>query len=88
MPVRDIPPIHPGEHLAEFLGELGIDPGRAAADLRIPTNRIETVLCGTDRITADMALRYFGTLCRLRHALRGILDVAAEQIHQILTPAR
>ena len=78
MPVREIPPIHPGEHLAEFLSELGIDPGRAAADLRIPTNRIEAILCGADRITADMALRlgrYFGTSAAFWMSLQSKYDL-------------
>lgn len=57
MPDRDVPPIYRGHHLAEFLAQLGIEPGPAAVDLRVPASRIQAVLCGTDRITADLALR-------------------------------
>lgn len=78
MPVRDIPPIHPGQHLAEFLAELGIEPGQAAAELRVPASRIEAVLGGTDRITADLALRlgrYFDTSATFWMSLQSNYDL-------------
>jgi addiction module HigA family antidote len=57
-------PIHPGEHLAEELEELGISAAELARQLHIPTNRVTGVLNGQRAITADTALRlghWFGT---------------------------
>jgi addiction module HigA family antidote len=57
-------PIHPGEHLAEYLDELEITPYRLAKDIHVPQTRISEILKGTRGITADTALRlsrYFGT---------------------------
>jgi addiction module HigA family antidote len=57
-------PIHPGEHLAEELKELGISAAELARQLHIPTNRITGILNEQRAITADTALRlghWFGT---------------------------
>jgi addiction module HigA family antidote len=57
-------PIHPGEHLAEALNELGISAAELARQLAIPTNRITSILHGQRAVTADTALRlghWFGT---------------------------
>jgi addiction module HigA family antidote len=57
-------PIHPGEHLAEELEELGISAAELARQLRIPTNRVTGILNGQRAVTADTALRlghWFGT---------------------------
>lgn len=57
-------PIHPGEHLAEALDELGISAAELARQLHIPTNRITGILNGQRAVTADTALRlghWFGT---------------------------
>jgi len=57
-------PIHPGEHLAEALEELGISAAELARQLEIPTNRITGILNGQRAVTADTALRFghwFGT---------------------------
>jgi antitoxin HigA-1 len=56
--------IHPGEHLAEELGELGISAAELARQLDVPTNRITAILNGQRGITAETALRlghWFGT---------------------------
>jgi addiction module HigA family antidote len=56
--------IHPGEHLAEELKELGISAAGLARELDVPTNRITGILNGQRAITGDTALRlahYFGT---------------------------
>ena len=50
-------PIHPGEHLAEALGELGISAAELARQLAIPTNRITAIINGQRAVTADTALR-------------------------------
>ena len=57
-------PIHPGEHLAEELKELGISAAELARQLAVPTNRITEIVNGRRAISADTALRlghWFGT---------------------------
>ena len=59
-----VAPIHPGEHLAEELMELGMSAAELARKLDVPTNRITGILNGQRGITGDTALRlahYFGT---------------------------
>ncbi|HWE05144.1 MAG TPA: HigA family addiction module antitoxin [Rhizomicrobium sp.] len=51
-------PIHPGEHLAEALDELGLSAAEFARQIDVPTNRITGVLRGQRAITADTALRF------------------------------
>lgn len=61
MPIRLI---HPGEHLAEELKELGMSAAELARNLKVPTNRITAILHGERSITGDTALRlghFFGT---------------------------
>ena len=56
--------IHPGEHLAEELKELGMSAVELARKLDVPTNRITGILNGQRGITGDTALRlahFFGT---------------------------
>jgi addiction module HigA family antidote len=57
-------PIHPGEHLAEELLELGMSAAQLARNLAVPTNRVTAILHGQRSITGDTALRlahFFGT---------------------------
>ena len=52
------PAIPPGEMLLEeFLKPLGLRQTQAAKQLRISTNRLNEVVLGKRRITADTALR-------------------------------
>jgi antitoxin HigA-1 len=56
--------IHPGEHLAEELNELGMSAAELARRVNVPTNRITEILNGRRAITGDTALRlahFFGT---------------------------
>ena len=56
--------IHPGEHLAEELKELGMSAAGLARKLDVPTNRVTGILNGQRGITGDTALRlahFFGT---------------------------
>ena len=50
-------PIHPGEHLAEVLDELGISQYRLAKAIGVPPRRINEIVLGGRSITADTALR-------------------------------
>src|SRR5215469_4131224 len=57
-------PIHPGEHLAEELKELGISAAELARQIDVPVNRVTGIINGQRAITADTALRLghrFGT---------------------------
>lgn len=57
-------PIHPGEILAEELGELDISATELARQLKVPPNRITGIVNGTRSVSADTALRlghWFGT---------------------------
>jgi addiction module HigA family antidote len=50
-------PIHPGEHLAEELKELGISAAELGRQIDVPVNRITGIINGQRAITADTALR-------------------------------
>jgi addiction module HigA family antidote len=57
-------PIHPGEHLAEELRELGITAAELSRQIDVPVNRVTGIIHGQRGITADTALRlghWFGT---------------------------
>lgn len=57
-------PIHPGEHLAEEMAELGISAAELARQIEVPVNRITGIVNGQRGLTADTALRlghWFGT---------------------------
>lgn len=59
-----LPAIHPGEHLAVELEELGMSASALARSLDVPVNRITGILNGQRAITGDTALRlahFFGT---------------------------
>ncbi|EJW10458.1 HigA protein (antitoxin to HigB) [Rhodovulum sp. PH10] len=57
-------PIHPGEHLADELRDLGLSAAELARQIDVPVNRITAIVNGQRGITADTALRlghWFGT---------------------------
>ena len=60
-----LPPVHPGEILAEeFLKLLGISQNRLGRDINVPAQRINDIVRGRRGITTDTALRlarYFDT---------------------------
>ena len=63
MPKR-LPPIHPGEHLREFMGDCGLTMDQLAKAIRVSPNRVTAIIHGTRGITAETAMRlarYFGT---------------------------
>jgi len=56
--------IHPGEHLAEELNELGISAAELSRQIDVPVNRVTEIINGRRGVTADTALRlghWFGT---------------------------
>ena len=60
MPPEDfepIPPIHPGEDLAEIIGELEISPERLAETIGVPADTVNAILGNNHPITGDIAMR-------------------------------
>lgn len=78
-------PIHPGEHLAEFIDEYGISQYRLARDIHVSARRINEIVHGKRAITADTALRlgrFFGMEPGFRMNLQSRYDmeVAADAL--------
>ena len=70
--------IHPGEHLAEELKELGMSAAELARKLDVPTHRITGILNGQRGITGDTALRlahFFGTSAEFWLNLQSLYDL-------------
>lgn len=70
--------IHPGEHLAIELEELGISASDLARRLAVPPNRITAILNGQRAITGDTALRlahFFGTSPEFWMNLQALYDL-------------
>lgn len=58
MKTKKIDPIHPGEVLMEeFLVPMGLSQNQLANDIGVPPRRINEIVHGKRRITADTALR-------------------------------
>jgi addiction module HigA family antidote len=78
-------PIHPGEVLLEeFLDPLGVTQHRLAVSIGVPPRRINEIVHGKRRITADTALRlarYFGTTDRFWLNLQTRYDLEVEKDH-------
>ena len=87
---KKLAPIHPGEVLLEeFLSPMGISQHRLAMKIGVPARRINEIVLGKRRITADTALRlarYFGTSAKFWLGLQMDydLDVAADELGQRL----
>ena len=78
-----LPPIHPGEILLEeFLQPLKISQYRLAKEMGVPVRRINEIVLGKRRITADTALRlarYFGLSERFWMNLQTRYDLEVEK---------
>ena len=83
-------PVHPGEVLLEeFLKPMGISQNHLALKIGVPARRINEIVLGKRRVTADTALRlsrYFGTTARFWLGLQMDydLDIAAEELGERL----
>lgn len=74
--------IHPGEHLAEELKELGMSAAELARKLDVPTNRITGILNRQRAITGDTALRlshFFGTSAEFWLNLQSLYELRVAQ---------
>lgn len=76
-------PIHPGEVLLEeFLEPMGVTQHRLAVSIGVPPRRINEIVHGKRRITADTALRlarYFATNDRFWLNLQTRYDLELEK---------
>lgn len=76
-------PIHPGEVLLEeFIEPLGVTQHRVAVAVGVPPRRINEIVHGKRRISADTALRlarYFGTTDRFWLNLQMRFDLEVER---------
>ena len=74
--------IHPGEHLAVELEELGMSASELARKLDVPANRITGILNGQRAITGDTALRlahFFGTSAEFWLNLQSLYELRIAQ---------
>jgi len=80
-----ITPIHPGEVLMEeFLEPLEVSQNGLAVAIGVPPRRINEIVHGKRRVTADTALRlarYFGTTDRFWLNLQTRYDLEVEKDH-------
>ena len=78
-----MPPVHPGEILLEeFLNPLSVSQYQLAKEIGVPARRINEIVHGQRRISADTALRlarYFGTSERFWMNLQTRYDLEIEK---------
>ena len=78
-------PVHPGEVLLEeFLEPLSVTQHRLAVEIGVPPRRINEIVHGKRRITADTALRlarFFDTTDRFWLNLQTRYDLEIERDH-------
>jgi addiction module HigA family antidote len=78
-----LPPIHPGEILADELAEIGVSVAALACALGVPQSHMAEIVKGTRAVTTDTALRlgaYFGTSARFWLNLQAVFDLAQAQV--------
>ena len=78
-----MPPVHPGEILLEeFLRPLEVSQYQLAKAVDVPARRINEIVHGQRRVSADTALRlsrYFGTSERFWMNLQARYDLEVEK---------
>lgn len=75
-------PIHPGEHLAEELRELGVSAAELSRRIEVPVSRITAIISGRRGISADTALRlghWFGTSPEFWLTLQNLYELRKAQ---------
>jgi len=83
---KKLHPVHPGEVLmAEFLKPLGLSQNKLALSIGVPPRRINEIVLGKRRITADTSLRlarFFGSSPEFWLGLQSQydLDLAADEL--------
>jgi antitoxin HigA-1 len=89
---KKLPPVHPGQILAEDLRDAGLSMNQLARAIHVPMNRISAIVNGQRGITGDTAVRlarYWGTSpqywmnLQSRYELEVAQDALADSISQI-----
>jgi addiction module HigA family antidote len=86
MATKKLALVHPGEVLLEeFLKPLGLSQNRLALNIGVPPRRVNEIVLGKRRVTAETALRlaqYFNTTPQFWLGLQADddLDVAADEL--------
>lgn len=86
MKKKKLHPVHPGEVLLEeFLKPMGLSQNRLALNIGVPARRINEIVLGKRRVTADTALRmakFFGISAEFWLGLQAQydLDITADAI--------
>lgn len=89
---KKLPPVHPGQILAEDLRDAGLSMNQLAKAILVPMNRISAIVNGQRGITGDTAVRlarYWGTTeeywmnLQSRYELECAHDSLMESIMQI-----
>ncbi len=97
MTTEKLAPVHPGEVLLEeFLDPLGLSQNQLARDISVSPRRVNEIVLGKRRVTAETALRlarYFDTSPQFWLGLQSDydLDVASDELGERLdreVPAR
>lgn len=73
-----LPPIHPGDLLADDIAEIGVSISAFARALDVPQSRMAEIIAGKRAITADTALRleaYFGAGAQMWLDLQAAYDL-------------
>ncbi|MDE1149519.1 MAG: HigA family addiction module antitoxin [Azospirillaceae bacterium] len=81
--MENLPPIHPGEFLADELQALGMSARKFAQHIDVAHNAIGAILAGRRSITAPMALRLgrvFGTGFQYWMSLQDLYDAKVAQL--------
>lgn len=96
MSKKKMPPVHPGEILLEdFLKPMNVSQYRLAASISVHPRRINEIVHGKRRVTADTALRlarFFGTSeevwmnLQSRYDLDVAKDALEDQLEQQVQP--
>ena len=96
MKQKKLHPVHPGEILQkEFLEPMGLSQNKLALALHVPARRINEIVLGKRRVTADTALRlarYFGMSAQfwlglqMDYELDVVEDVIESKIDKEITP--
>jgi addiction module HigA family antidote len=76
--MRTLKTIHPGEHLAEELQEMGLSAAAFARQIQVPTNRVTEILNGRRSITGDTAERlahFFGMSAEFWLNLQSLYEI-------------
>jgi antitoxin HigA-1 len=77
-----LPPIHPGEILADDLEAMDLSAGQFAAHISVPLNAVTEILKGECGVTAPMAVRFgkaFGTDPRYWTNLQSLYEIKKAQ---------